>query len=355
MAGALQWRWPPSRVLLLVCGALLCLLGLPDLVQETAAAEEGDHPGLQLAEAASASGDGCWIFTHLQKCGGSTVKEILKESWGSRYFIYDSMRWKMGEGFLGPFAERLATKKDWNVMTGGYPEALRRSPAVEKNCRWFTMFRHPVARMVSAYYYCRELPGDVACASEIVDAREVDLLAFAKHWGNFALRQFVLSMVSADPVMTYARSEEGRALLPEAIEDVNDVSGWYLLKLYLETQVETRSAELGDVPDAALVEMLRPAQDLLRDGYAAVGILEEFNTTLSLFDAALEMPGVDWHRQFDHDGMSNVDRVYMSEKQRALEDAWTNSEVKQFMQLDLLLYEHAVDIFRRQVELYGLG
>ena len=28
--------------------------------------------------------DECWIFTHLQKCGGSTVKGILSETWGPR-------------------------------------------------------------------------------------------------------------------------------------------------------------------------------------------------------------------------------------------------------------------------------
>ncbi|CAN0469810.1 unnamed protein product, partial [Scytosiphon promiscuus] len=59
----------------------------------------------------------------------------------------------------------------------------------DQKCQWFTLFRHPVSRMVSAYYYCKEAPSDTACASEILNARDVDLVTFAKHWGNFALRQ----------------------------------------------------------------------------------------------------------------------------------------------------------------------
>ncbi len=145
--------------------------------------------------------DQCWIFMHLQKSGGSTIKAMLKDNWGSEYFIYDSMRWKLGDKFSLEFAERLATGVPYKVMAGGYPEALGRSPSVDSACRFFTMFRHPISRMVSAYFYCRVAPRDVACASEIVRARDVDLLTFAKHWSNFAVRQFALRFVPADDVL----------------------------------------------------------------------------------------------------------------------------------------------------------
>lgn len=155
--------------------------------------------------ATSSGGDnnngGCWIFTHLQKCGGSTVKRMLADSWGSRYFVYDSMRWKYGDDFSRTFGDKLASGNPWNVMAGGYPEALRRSAAVDASCQFFTVFRHPVARLVSAYFYCQLAAGDVACASNIVPAKNVDLVAFAAHWSNFAVRQFALSLVPADDVM----------------------------------------------------------------------------------------------------------------------------------------------------------
>lgn len=40
------------------------------------------------------------------------------------------------------------------IMTGPYMEIVR-PPVSEDKCKWFTVFRHPVARVVSAYFYCR--------------------------------------------------------------------------------------------------------------------------------------------------------------------------------------------------------
>eukprot|EP00752_Nemacystus_decipiens_P016383 g14645.t1 len=329
-----------------------------------------------------AGGVGCWIFMHLQKCGGSTVKKLLADRWGPRYFVYDSMRWKFGDKFSREFGEKLASGKPWNVMTGGYTEALRRAPAVDDSCRFLTLFRHPISRLVSAYFYCQDLEADVACASNIVRARDVDLLTFAKHWSNFAVRQFALSMVPADDVMAYVRTPEARALLPESIESVDDVAGWYLMKMYLErpeadvrgvasgqqpqwgtTAVKSRETEQteegeeeedANIPDAQMFDFLEPAQALLSNGYAAVGILEHWNTTLSLFDKALEMPEMDWQHDFQEEGRQNVDVRFEDLKAETLEKAWTDPELKRYLHLDLLLYEHAVAVFHEQARSYGL-
>jgi len=95
-------------------------------------------------------------------------------------------------------------------------------------------------------------------------------------------------------------------------------------------------------------------QDLLSDGYAAVGLLEDFNTTLSLFDAALDMPGMKWHQEYDDTGGAKNVMGEKLERDAVLEKAWTDSELKRYMQLDLLLYEHAVDVFHQQARSYGL-
>lgn len=305
----------------------------------------------ELDESAAVVKKQCWIFTHLQKCGGTTIKNIMEESWGSRFMIYDSARWKLGDGFMQAFGDKLAEGNEWDALSGGYPEALRHSPAVRKKCAWFTLFRHPTSRMVSAFYYCKALPDDVACASEILNANDADLLTFAKHWGNFALRQFALNLVSSDEVMAFSKTDTAKAKLP-GIKNVADVPGWYLLKIYQEEQAALSG--FLDEPDHVMYEMLQPVQDLLRDDYAAVGILEEFNTTLSLFDAALDIPEVNWRKQFHNQGKGNVDWTFEKEKREAMQEAWTNSEIKKYMKLDLLLYEHAVHVFQQQASSYGL-
>ena len=118
--------------------------------------------GTRGATAGSRS-DKCWVFTHLQKSGGTTVKGILQGSWKHRFAIYDNPHWKRGGTFLQSFGRQLATGKRWNVIAGGYAEALRRSRAAAEKCQWFTLFRHPVPRMVSAYYYCQRSTKDQVC------------------------------------------------------------------------------------------------------------------------------------------------------------------------------------------------
>lgn len=296
-------------------------------------------------------GDKCWIFMHLQKSGGSTVKRILKDIWASKFTIYDSGQWKEGDVYLQRFGGNLTSGDQWHVVAGGYTDALRRSSVVENKCKWFTMFRHPISRMVSAYFYCKRAPKDKACASEVVNPNEVDLVAFAKHWGNFATRQFVLSLVDADAVMEYSRTDAARETLPSSVRRVSKLPGWYLLKMYLHAD-KAAASKYGGIPEAEMYDMLQPVQDLLRDTYDAIGILEDFENTLSLFDAALAMPGVDWHKQFTSEGPQKKNDRDKEEKEVALAEAWTSSEIKKYMQLDILLYEHAVDVFRQQTQDY---
>ena len=98
--------------------------------------------------------------------------------------------------------------------------------------------------------------------------------------------------------------------------------------------------------------MLQPVQDLLRERYT-IGILEEFNTTLHLFDTALDMP-MKWTEQYAIYGSKNQGKVHKDEEMASLEEAWTNSEIKKYMYLDLVLYEHAVDVFNQQVKAHGI-
>lgn len=87
------------------------------------------------------------------------------------------IRWKMGSGYLVIFAHEMVSVDVCYVVAGGYPEALRLEPTARTKCQWFTMFRHPIARLVSAFYFCRAVPKDQACASEVVNAKDIDITA----------------------------------------------------------------------------------------------------------------------------------------------------------------------------------
>lgn len=333
------------RALRLVWGGVV--LALLDYFGTGCLAEAQGTPALGVSDTTAGE---CWTFTHQVKAGGSTVKAMLRNMWGPQYFTYGDREWHRGDAYAQSIAEDLVYGRNHSVVAGGYVESLRRSSDVGSKCKWFTVFRHPISRLVSAYYFCK-VTG--TCASELVNANQVDITAFAKHWGNRALRQFVLSFVSIDDVIDYSRTDAVLNHLPPTVKRPNSIPGGFFVQMYLEDRTHAPNSD-DSHPDAVLYAMLQPVQDMLRDQYSAIGILEEYDTTLSIFNAALDMPGVDWHEAFKSVGHVNVNDEYKDERVATLAEAWTNSEVKHYLQLDILLYEHALAIFQQQASAYNI-
>lgn len=93
--------------------------------------------------------------------------------------MYDTPEWMDGDAVTKQFAESLKTR-EYEMVAGPYTEALQAE--VGSECRWFTTFRHPVSRLVSAYFFCQKMPEGPLCASRIVKAKDITLLEFARHW-----------------------------------------------------------------------------------------------------------------------------------------------------------------------------
>lgn len=285
----------------------------------------------------------CWIFTHLQKSGGTTVKRIIGEREGESFAIYDTWQWLLGSAVAKKYAEALRTHES-EVIAGGYAEALR--PYVGNECRWFTMFRHPISRLVSAYYYCHGRPQDPLCGHKIVEAKDITLVEFARHWGNFAVRQFALNYINPDDVVNFVKAG---GVVREQGDELN-LPGWYLLKAYLEHQGSLAGKDEAGV----MMDMLHPIRNLIRENITVVAVLEDFERSLHMFNKALGMTGLDWKAAFETRGVFKSNKKYHDVAKDSLRKAWTNSEIKDYMALDLLLYEHAIDVSREQAERYGL-
>lgn len=166
--------------------------------------DDDDSPApLHQPEAGTAAGESvhqkhCWIFTHMNKSGGQTIKGMLSP-WIERnnlsLGLYDSLEWKNGTETAREFLENKYT-----VTWGAYTEGLR-PHGVRPHCKWFTVFRHPVSRLVSAYYFCHKRHKDPLCATGVLRVEEADLLTFARHWTNFGLRQFAIAFILPESVM----------------------------------------------------------------------------------------------------------------------------------------------------------
>ena len=287
------------------------------------------------------TGGKCWMYMHMPKSGGTTVIRMLQKNWGDRLFLYGSGQWARGDKSLRLYADKFKYEFEngrKNVIVGSYIDAFENYDIGEM-CQRFTVFRNPISRMVSAYYYCKVNGRDSLCATEVVSARDVDLLTFAKHWGNFAMRQFLISSVSYDDVLEYSNNNSIQY----------NAQSWYKMKKYMEsTQMSGYN-----IPEMAMYDMIQPVQDLISEKYV-VGILEDFNSTMSLFDKELHMPVVDWSTEYNNQGLVNSNTKFDVEKKIALMDAHTSSEIKKYMQVDIILYEHAVSVFNAQVKANGI-
>ncbi|CAN0326209.1 unnamed protein product [Ectocarpus fasciculatus] len=283
-----------------------------------------DRPELSLSPPA------CWVFTHNNKAGGTSVKTHLRSYAEERHqevYIASASWYKRGDKGMQDILDVQPA-----LIAGGYTEGLR-TTAFE-DCNWFTMMRHPVARLVSAFYYCTGGGRDQLCGGQIHHPEDGDIYDFAKHWGNYALVQFGLGTLDEQEVL--------------AVEV--DAPAWYKAKMYFEDLL----GDPGNMSTASvwIPELLQPVEELLTSKYAAVGILEDWQGSMALFDHALEIPGYNW--TVASDSVTAQKQNKKTEKMATMKFAMTDPVLRQYVWLDMLLYEYACSLHKEQLSLYGL-
>eukprot|EP00903_Cladosiphon_okamuranus_P011158 g10531.t1 len=316
----------------------------------------------------------CWVFQHLHKSGGMTIRRIMNPPKGDLEADgdiagYGTDEWRLGRAFSEEtLAPQIVDEKRYRIATGGYTGALRLNPRLSKACGFFTVFRHPVNRLVSAYYWCRspKHSWDPLCASSVMDASKVGLVDFAAHWGNYAARQMAMSFIPADDVVQYVNEAVGDAR-PAMLNGVpvEDIPSWFLLKLYLRHRHRGSGDDGGDGSgkaeghytadhdafndDAALSDLMGPIHVLLRDNFTAVGVVEDFDASMKLFDDVGVVPGKSWAATYAKLGAANKNEASETEGGEVLRQALVSSEIKKYLRLDILLYDHAVAVFHNMV------
>ena len=196
------------------------------------------------------------------------------------------------------------------------------------------------------------------CGSRVLRADEVDLVTFAKHWGNFGLRQFLYAGVSVKDVIASEASD------PQVVS-TNHYPSWWRVKRYHENRAINSSSIAAaaakseesfiSIEYTVLKDFLTPVKELLSDRYSAVGMIEDWSTTLRLFNSVLQMPGFDWEYAHHQIGNKNINHQFLEEAERALRFAREDPDVNEYIRLDLLLYEYAREVHIKQVAEYQVG
>ena len=192
---------------------------------------------------------------------------------------------------------------------------------------------------------------DGVCGNAAVRADEVDLVTFARHWGNFGLRQFLYGDVAAADVIA-AQADDPMT------ENDKRYPGWWEMKRYLERQAANRStvvAAAASVEYPVLKTFLEQVKKRLNEQYAAVGVIEDWPTTLRLFNAALQVPSYDWERSYHVVGNHNTNHKFHDKADIALQAARADPDIQEFIRLDMLLYEYALEVHAKQLKEYGIG
>jgi len=202
---------------------------------------------------------------------------------------------------------------------------------------WFTIFREPVSRLLSAYYYCgyegARLSLDPLCGSAHFDFHDAGfgnishIRAFARFWGNFAFRELLLH-----PAL---RSRAVASFTPDRYV------WWAWKRAILST------------PKFSFPDAFRSVADALDHGklFDVVGVLERFEDTCRLLDSVIPLPKERrYAKAASRNAIQHGSAKYKAEEKAALAVAKMDADVRSALAWDLQLYDEVVlPLFERQM------
>eukprot|EP00903_Cladosiphon_okamuranus_P012839 g11997.t2 len=258
----------------------------------------------------------CTVFNHMVKSGGTSIKTQLEQSSQVEGDAFPGMC-TYGGKFTTP--ELCLDALHNSSVIAGYGEVLR--DPLEKagrSCDFFTMIRHPVPRLVSAFYFCPDDDrldrpdkwcGHIESETPITER----LLDFA--------RGSVFSRVTFAEMMFGLRCPPGFALCDPNVEPIEFVR---------------------DMRSEAGRQALFKMQENFRS-YKAIGIFEHWELSMQLFDATVTSSVRHWNNS-----MALNPGPTPPERQELLRWAYTNPEIHATLATDILLYQFCVSVFKQQ-------
>ena len=316
------------------------------------------------------------VFLHINKAGGTSIKQALT----SKQAVAGWTKILNVDKLEGPF-EYINVCGTENVAAILSPEGLNQSITPEwlerdlfllgdycmgmcellaaagrlaqgRRCGYFTMFRDPRERTISSYLYCQtdEGQGDQLCDTPLLDARTATFAEWVPHQANYMTREllFDLRRDSLPPAEQWRRLSEltGNSSLATAFANKQGT----------------------DAPHPALLDLVQPnAQltearfsellDTLENHFAVVGLLERYEESLELFDAAFDrnLSAAAGGNNWDHgSGRSSPGSEEGKDYKAALDKYMAafddDPSLLEPLRYDMRLYEHIQSvIFPRQV------
>lgn len=283
--------------------------------------------------------EGNMAFVHNVKSGGTTIKDCIVEMCRDLHIptsFIDDGNWV--ETFTKYEIE--AGTPNRTIFRGLGPYYYSICEYVrDRPCSYFTMVREPVSRLVSGYLSCQQ--SGAACDKSSVN---VSLDAWALHWGSLLFNTIFLHFQKHFPFKGAGncfqhQSAEFRVFAKELQHKYPSIVTGNRLG-YRMTSAERQA-------------FLSYCLENLENRFAVIGLIEEFNTSVDLYQEVYRLP----FRDYLH-GAKNMGRVKQemdpSTINKMKEEIRANPFIMEALYEDIKIYEKAQEIMKLQKQAFGL-
>ncbi|XP_063960720.1 uncharacterized protein LOC135155496 [Lytechinus pictus] len=276
-------------------------------------------------------------FLHNVKSGGSTLKTIITNL-GRKYNIKQVLIDSNTKRSIFKHYEIDGRTPSQTIFVGpctlGICEYLKNRP-----CSYFSMVREPVSRLVSSYLFCKQ--NGTQCNQSSVN---VSLDAWALSWGSFLFRSLIMHFQRYIPLKAAA----------------NRFQNWSADFRLFAKGLQQKYPNL--VTSNALQYSMTPSERRalldhclanLENWFAVIGLTEEFDTSLELFQEVYKLPFPKYYR-----GVINAGQIKKgldsSEIERMKDSLRNNPHIMDALYEDIQIYQKAKEIMINQKLAFGL-
>ena len=235
-------------------------------------------------------------FFHQIKAAGTTMEALLKKIASNR--SHKIRLHGLGYDRIAPCADatvpgcnrpQLCAREQHGAMQTADPVwTMTQDIPYCRSCtprqRWFTVFREPLARAISAFTFCKAIHGhDPACKLGVA-LSGITPCRFIEIWGSQSLA--AIAAIPTDPALILASRGSLATLHPSVPECLVKVSasyrpGGYQLNAHKRLAL-MRLCGLDDPTTAQGRRLLDGALRTLRNTFSFIGLAERWNETLGL-------------------------------------------------------------------------